>query len=76
MFAMFYCRREQAVEKKCPGMYKRHLIRPIVRPNAVEKLIKKKSSMNHKPGTQQPKRWAIREDTAYVLFVVSISSYI
>uniref|UniRef100_A0A672QIJ8 Mitogen-activated protein kinase kinase kinase n=1 Tax=Sinocyclocheilus grahami TaxID=75366 RepID=A0A672QIJ8_SINGR len=49
-------KREQAVEKKHPGTYKRHLVRPIVRPNAVEKLIKKKSSMNHKPGTQQPKR--------------------
>ncbi|XP_052463032.1 mitogen-activated protein kinase kinase kinase 13 isoform X1 [Carassius gibelio] len=48
--------REQAVEKKHPGTYKRHLVRPIVRPNAVEKLIKKKSGMNHKPGTQQPKR--------------------
>uniref|UniRef100_A0A8C1YQZ6 mitogen-activated protein kinase kinase kinase n=1 Tax=Cyprinus carpio TaxID=7962 RepID=A0A8C1YQZ6_CYPCA len=48
-------KREQAVEKKYPGTYKRHLVRPIVRPNAVEKLIKKKSSMNHKPGTQQPK---------------------
>ncbi|XP_077072880.1 mitogen-activated protein kinase kinase kinase 13 isoform X1 [Siphateles boraxobius] len=49
-------KREQAVEKKHPGTYKRHLVRPIVRPNAVEKLIKKKSSMNHKPGTQPPKR--------------------
>uniref|UniRef100_A0A8C1QXZ2 mitogen-activated protein kinase kinase kinase n=1 Tax=Cyprinus carpio TaxID=7962 RepID=A0A8C1QXZ2_CYPCA len=36
-------KREQAVEKKYPGTYKRHLVRPIVRPNAVEKLIKKKS---------------------------------
>ncbi|XP_051564200.1 mitogen-activated protein kinase kinase kinase 13-like [Myxocyprinus asiaticus] len=49
-------KREQAVEKKYPGTCKRHLVRPIVRPNAVEKLIKKKSSMNHKPGTQPPKR--------------------
>ncbi|XP_051566568.1 mitogen-activated protein kinase kinase kinase 13 [Myxocyprinus asiaticus] len=49
-------KREQAVEKKYPGTYKRHLVRPIARPNAVEKLIKKKSSMNHKPGTQPPKR--------------------
>lgn len=53
---MCSCRREQAVEKKYPGTYKRHLVRPIVRPNAVEKLIKKKSGMSHKPGTQQPKR--------------------
>uniref|UniRef100_A0A8C3AQA1 Mitogen-activated protein kinase kinase kinase n=1 Tax=Cyclopterus lumpus TaxID=8103 RepID=A0A8C3AQA1_CYCLU len=42
-------RREQAVEKKYPGSYKRHLVRPIVRTNAVEKLIKKKGSMSHKP---------------------------
>ncbi|XP_062861569.1 mitogen-activated protein kinase kinase kinase 13 isoform X2 [Trichomycterus rosablanca] len=49
-------KREQAVDKKYPGTYKRHLVRPIVRPNAVEKLIRKKSSVNHKPGTQTPKR--------------------
>nr|XP_055071225.1 mitogen-activated protein kinase kinase kinase 13 [Misgurnus anguillicaudatus]XP_055071226.1 mitogen-activated protein kinase kinase kinase 13 [Misgurnus anguillicaudatus]XP_055071227.1 mitogen-activated protein kinase kinase kinase 13 [Misgurnus anguillicaudatus] len=49
-------KREQAVEKKYPGSYKRHLVRPIVRPNAVEKLIKKKSTINHKPGTQTSKR--------------------
>ncbi|XP_073489539.1 mitogen-activated protein kinase kinase kinase 13 [Aquarana catesbeiana] len=35
-------RREQVVEKKCPGTYKRHPVRPIVHPNTVEKLIKKK----------------------------------
>ncbi|XP_040296163.1 mitogen-activated protein kinase kinase kinase 13 [Bufo bufo] len=35
-------RREQTVEKKYPGTYKRHPVRPIVHPNAVEKLIKKK----------------------------------
>ncbi|KAG9340821.1 hypothetical protein JZ751_020013 [Albula glossodonta] len=49
-------KREQAVEKKYPGTYKRHLVRPIVRPNAVEKLIKKKGSMSHKPGVPPPKR--------------------
>ncbi|KAJ8352370.1 hypothetical protein SKAU_G00238460, partial [Synaphobranchus kaupii] len=49
-------KREQAVEKKYPGTYKRHLVRPIVRPNAVEKLIKKKGSMSHKPGLPTPKR--------------------
>ncbi|KAK7938236.1 hypothetical protein WMY93_001562 [Mugilogobius chulae] len=49
-------KREQAVEKKYPGSYKRHLVRPIVRPNAVEKLIKKKSSISHKPGLPQAKR--------------------
>ncbi|XP_077128240.1 mitogen-activated protein kinase kinase kinase 13 [Ranitomeya variabilis] len=37
-------RREQAVEKKYPGTYKRHPVRPIVHPNAVEKLIKKKGA--------------------------------
>ncbi|KAJ0005777.1 hypothetical protein NQD34_015671 [Periophthalmus magnuspinnatus] len=49
-------KREQAVEKKYPGSYKRHLVRPIVRPNAVEKLIKKKGSLSHKPGLPQTKR--------------------
>ncbi|KAG7464156.1 hypothetical protein MATL_G00184330 [Megalops atlanticus] len=49
-------KREQAVEKKYPGTYKRHLVRPIVRPNAVEKLIRKKSSLSHKPGAPAPKR--------------------
>uniref|UniRef100_A0A8B9KJV4 Mitogen-activated protein kinase kinase kinase n=1 Tax=Astyanax mexicanus TaxID=7994 RepID=A0A8B9KJV4_ASTMX len=49
-------KREQAMEKKYPGTYKRHLVRPIVRPNAVEKLIKKKSSVSHKPGAPIPKR--------------------
>ncbi|XP_051260124.1 mitogen-activated protein kinase kinase kinase 13 [Dicentrarchus labrax] len=50
------CRREQAVEKKYPGTYKRHLVRPIVRSNAVEKLIKKKGSISHKPGMPPTKR--------------------
>ena len=50
------CRREQAVEKKYPGTYKRHLVRPIVRSNAVEKLIKKKGSISHKPGVPPTKR--------------------
>ncbi|XP_046902964.1 mitogen-activated protein kinase kinase kinase 13 [Hypomesus transpacificus] len=49
-------KREQVVEKKYPGNYKRHLVRPIVRPNAVEKLIKKKSSLTHKAGTVAAKR--------------------
>ncbi|KAG7255227.1 hypothetical protein CRUP_035063, partial [Coryphaenoides rupestris] len=48
-------KREQAVEKKYPGNYKRQLVRPIVRPNAVEKLIKKKGSLSHKPGLPQAK---------------------
>uniref|UniRef100_A0A8C7YTR6 Mitogen-activated protein kinase kinase kinase n=1 Tax=Oryzias sinensis TaxID=183150 RepID=A0A8C7YTR6_9TELE len=49
-------KREQAVEKKYPGTYKRHLVRPIVRSNAVEKLIKKKGSISHKPGMPTTKR--------------------
>uniref|UniRef100_A0A673C6E1 Mitogen-activated protein kinase kinase kinase n=1 Tax=Sphaeramia orbicularis TaxID=375764 RepID=A0A673C6E1_9TELE len=49
-------KREQAVEKKYPGTYKRHLVRPIVRSNAVEKLIKKKGSISHKPGIPSTKR--------------------
>ncbi|XP_040057646.2 mitogen-activated protein kinase kinase kinase 13 [Gasterosteus aculeatus] len=49
-------KREQTVEKKYPGTYKRHLVRPIVRTNAVEKLIKKKGSMSHKPGMPPTKR--------------------
>ncbi|XP_072300321.1 mitogen-activated protein kinase kinase kinase 13 isoform X2 [Eucyclogobius newberryi] len=49
-------KREQAVEKKYPGSYKRHLVRPIVRPNAVEKLIRKKGSISHKHGLPQAKR--------------------
>uniref|UniRef100_A0A665WZL1 Mitogen-activated protein kinase kinase kinase n=1 Tax=Echeneis naucrates TaxID=173247 RepID=A0A665WZL1_ECHNA len=49
-------KREQAVEKKYPGTYKRHLVRPIVRSNAVEKLIKKKGSISHKPGMSTTKR--------------------
>ncbi|XP_018422380.1 PREDICTED: mitogen-activated protein kinase kinase kinase 13 [Nanorana parkeri] len=35
-------RREQVVEKKYPGTYKRHPVRQIVHPNTVEKFIKKK----------------------------------
>lgn len=56
----FSQRREQAVEKKYPGTYKRHLVRPIVRSNAVEKLIKKKGSMSHKSGMPQPKRYNLQ----------------
>ncbi len=44
------------MEKKYPGTYKRHLVRPIVRSNAVEKLIKKKGSISHKPGMPPTKR--------------------
>uniref|UniRef100_K7GHZ8 Mitogen-activated protein kinase kinase kinase n=1 Tax=Pelodiscus sinensis TaxID=13735 RepID=K7GHZ8_PELSI len=44
-------KREQAVEKKYPGTYKRHPVRPIIHPNAVEKLMKRKG-VSHKPGSQ------------------------
>lgn len=45
------------MEKKYPGTYKRHLVRPIVRSNAVEKLIRKKGSISHKPGMPPTKRY-------------------
>ncbi|XP_069790110.1 mitogen-activated protein kinase kinase kinase 13 [Narcine bancroftii] len=54
-------KREQAVEKKYPGTYKRHLVRPIIRSNAVEKLIKKKAS-GHKPGAQGKRPDLLRSD--------------
>uniref|UniRef100_A0A8C6UCJ2 mitogen-activated protein kinase kinase kinase n=1 Tax=Neogobius melanostomus TaxID=47308 RepID=A0A8C6UCJ2_9GOBI len=63
-------KREQAVEKKYPGTYKRHLVRPIVRANAVEKLIKKKGSISHKPGLPPTKRY---RKSLYKLF--SFQSY-
>ncbi|XP_069471849.1 mitogen-activated protein kinase kinase kinase 13 [Ambystoma mexicanum] len=44
-------KREQAVEKKYPGTYKRYPLRPIVHPNTVEKLIKRKGTL-HKTGVQ------------------------
>ncbi|CAL8265816.1 unnamed protein product [Lota lota] len=47
-------KREQAVEKRYPGNHKRHLVRPIVRPNAVEKLIKKKGSLSQRPQARRP----------------------
>ncbi|XP_067833545.1 mitogen-activated protein kinase kinase kinase 13-like, partial [Heptranchias perlo] len=54
-------KREQAVEKKYPGTYKRHLVRPIIRTNAVEKLIKKKAP-SHKPGAQGKRPDLLRSD--------------
>uniref|UniRef100_A0A8C5ELP1 mitogen-activated protein kinase kinase kinase n=1 Tax=Gouania willdenowi TaxID=441366 RepID=A0A8C5ELP1_GOUWI len=65
-------KREQAVEKKYPGTYKRHLVRPIVRSNAVEKLIKKKGSISHKPGTLPPKR----SNFKFLLCIVTLLSRI
>ncbi|KAG7256519.1 hypothetical protein CRUP_011018 [Coryphaenoides rupestris] len=53
---MKYAAERQAVEKKVPRKTnKAELVRPIVRPNAVEKLIKKKGSLSHKPGLPQAK---------------------
>lgn len=46
-----FSRREQAVEKKYPGTYKRHPVRPIIHPNAMEKLMKRKG-VPHRPGMQ------------------------
>nr|XP_033802633.1 mitogen-activated protein kinase kinase kinase 13 isoform X2 [Geotrypetes seraphini] len=54
-------KREQAVEKKYPGTYKRHPVRQIVHPNAVEKLIKKKGG-THKPGVQAKRPDLLRSD--------------
>ncbi|XP_029818502.1 mitogen-activated protein kinase kinase kinase 13 [Manacus vitellinus] len=48
-------KREQAVEKKYPGTYKRHPVRPIIHPNTVEKLMKRKG-VSHKPGSQTKRR--------------------
>ncbi|XP_051787326.1 mitogen-activated protein kinase kinase kinase 13 [Erpetoichthys calabaricus] len=56
-------KREQAVEKKYPGTYKRHLVRPIVRPNTVEKLIKKKgSNITYKTGVQAKRPDLLRSE--------------
>ncbi|MGH0128306.1 UNVERIFIED_CONTAM: hypothetical protein FKN15_001280 [Acipenser sinensis] len=55
-------KREQAVEKKYPGTYKRHLVRPIMRPNAMEKLIRKKGSISHKAGMQAKRPDLLRSD--------------
>ncbi|KAM4626526.1 mitogen-activated protein kinase kinase kinase 13 [Discoglossus pictus] len=54
-------RREQVVEKKYPGTYKRHPVRPIVHPNAVEKLIKKKGTPS-KPSTQAKRPDLLKSD--------------
>ncbi|XP_030065498.1 mitogen-activated protein kinase kinase kinase 13 [Microcaecilia unicolor] len=54
-------KREQAVEKKYPGTYKRHPVRPIVHPNTVEKLIKKKGG-THKPGVQAKRPDLLRSE--------------
>lgn len=54
-------KREQAVEKKYPGAYKRHPVRPIIYPNAMEKLMKRKG-MPHKSGMQTKRPDLLRSE--------------
>ncbi|XP_049631780.1 mitogen-activated protein kinase kinase kinase 13 [Suncus etruscus] len=54
-------KREQAVEKKYPGTYKRHPVRPIIHPNAMEKLMKRKG-VPHKPGAQTKRPDLLRSE--------------
>uniref|UniRef100_A0A8D0HNJ6 Mitogen-activated protein kinase kinase kinase n=1 Tax=Sphenodon punctatus TaxID=8508 RepID=A0A8D0HNJ6_SPHPU len=54
-------KREQVVEKKYPGIYKRHPVRPIIHPNAMEKLMKRKG-VSHKPGSQTKRPDLLRSD--------------
>ncbi|XP_054441045.1 mitogen-activated protein kinase kinase kinase 13 isoform X3 [Pteronotus mesoamericanus] len=54
-------KREQAVEKKYPGTYKRHPVRSIIHPNAMEKLMKRKG-VPHKPGMQTKRPDLLRSE--------------
>nr|XP_045006112.1 mitogen-activated protein kinase kinase kinase 13 [Jaculus jaculus]XP_045006113.1 mitogen-activated protein kinase kinase kinase 13 [Jaculus jaculus]XP_045006114.1 mitogen-activated protein kinase kinase kinase 13 [Jaculus jaculus] len=54
-------KREQAVEKKYPGTYKRHPVRPIIHSNAMEKLMKRKGGP-HKPGVQTKRPDLLRSE--------------
>ncbi|XP_042316471.1 mitogen-activated protein kinase kinase kinase 13 [Sceloporus undulatus] len=54
-------KREQAVEKKYPGTYKRHPVRPIIHANAVEKLMKRRGAC-HKPGCQTKRPDLLKSD--------------
>ncbi|XP_032755893.1 mitogen-activated protein kinase kinase kinase 13 [Rattus rattus] len=54
-------KREQAVEKKYPGTYKRHPVRPIIHPNAMEKLMKRKV-VSHKAGVQTKRPDLLRSE--------------
>ncbi|XP_036302001.1 mitogen-activated protein kinase kinase kinase 13 [Pipistrellus kuhlii] len=54
-------KREQAVEKKYPGTYKRHPVRPIIHSNAMEKLMKRKG-VPHKPGVQTKRPDLLRSE--------------
>ncbi|XP_051006698.1 mitogen-activated protein kinase kinase kinase 13 [Acomys russatus] len=55
-------KREQAVEKKYPGTYKRHPVRPIIHPNAMEKLMKRKG-VPHKAGVQTKRPDLLRSES-------------
>ncbi|XP_061492511.1 mitogen-activated protein kinase kinase kinase 13 isoform X2 [Rhineura floridana] len=54
-------KREQAVEKKYPGTYKRHPVRPIIHANAVEKLMKRRG-VSHKSGGQTKRPDLLKTD--------------
>ncbi|XP_057594606.1 mitogen-activated protein kinase kinase kinase 13 isoform X2 [Hippopotamus amphibius kiboko] len=54
-------KREQAVEKKYPGTYKRHPVRPIIHSNAMEKLMKRKG-VPHRPGMQAKRPDLLRSE--------------
>lgn len=54
-------KREQAVEKKYPGTCKRHPVRPIIYPNTMEKLMKRKG-VPHKPGVQTKRPDLLRSE--------------
>ncbi|XP_039212288.1 mitogen-activated protein kinase kinase kinase 13 isoform X2 [Crotalus tigris] len=54
-------KREQAVEKKYPGTYKRHPVRPIIHANAMEKLMKRRG-LSHKSGGQTKRPDLLRSD--------------
>ncbi|XP_034988395.1 mitogen-activated protein kinase kinase kinase 13 isoform X1 [Zootoca vivipara] len=54
-------KREQAVEKKYPGTYKRHPVRPIIHANAMEKLMKRRG-VSHKPGGQTKRPDLLKTD--------------
>ncbi|XP_058043198.1 mitogen-activated protein kinase kinase kinase 13 isoform X2 [Ahaetulla prasina] len=54
-------KREQAVEKKYPGTYKRHPVRPIIHANAMEKLMKRRG-LSHKSGGQTKRPDLLKSD--------------
>nr|XP_060624021.1 mitogen-activated protein kinase kinase kinase 13 [Anolis sagrei ordinatus]XP_060624022.1 mitogen-activated protein kinase kinase kinase 13 [Anolis sagrei ordinatus]XP_060624023.1 mitogen-activated protein kinase kinase kinase 13 [Anolis sagrei ordinatus]XP_060624024.1 mitogen-activated protein kinase kinase kinase 13 [Anolis sagrei ordinatus]XP_060624025.1 mitogen-activated protein kinase kinase kinase 13 [Anolis sagrei ordinatus]XP_060624026.1 mitogen-activated protein kinase kinase kinas len=54
-------KREQAVEKKYPGTYKRHPVRPIIHANAMEKLMKRRG-VSHKSGGQTKRPDLLKSD--------------